>query len=68
MDIPTSFESIFFCLTKLKIMATSVPYLRRQVAGFSPLRPGFPPGSVHVGFVVDKEALGLFSEFFGISC
>jgi hypothetical protein len=26
--------------------------------GLSPRRPGFAPGSVHVGFVVDKVALG----------
>jgi hypothetical protein len=33
--------------------------------GFSPQRPGFVPGSVHVGFVVGKVALGQnFSEFF----
>jgi len=35
-----------------------VPWLRRLVAGLSPRRPGFAPGSVHVGFVVDKVALG----------
>jgi hypothetical protein len=32
--------------------------VRRFVAGLSPRRPGFDPGSVHVGFVVDKVALG----------
>jgi hypothetical protein len=26
--------------------------------GLSPRRPGFAPGSIHVGFVVDKVALG----------
>jgi hypothetical protein len=36
----------------------AVPWLRRLVAGFPPLRPGFDSGSVHVGFVVDKVALG----------
>jgi hypothetical protein len=36
----------------------AVPWLRRLVAGLSPLRPGFDPGSVHVGFVVDKVTLG----------
>jgi hypothetical protein len=36
----------------------AVPCLRRLVAGLSPRRPGFDPGSVHVGFVVDKVALG----------
>jgi hypothetical protein len=35
-----------------------VPWLRRLVAGLSPQRPGFEPWSVHVGFVVDKVALG----------
>jgi hypothetical protein len=32
--------------------------LRRLVAGLSPRRPGFVSGSVHMGFVVDKVALG----------
>jgi hypothetical protein len=36
----------------------AVPCLRRLVAGLSPRRPGFDPGSVNVGFVVDKVALG----------
>jgi hypothetical protein len=36
----------------------AVPWLRRLVAGLSPRRPGFDPGSVHVRFVVDKVALG----------
>ena len=36
----------------------AVSWLRRLVAGLSPRRPGFDPGSVHVGFVVDKVALG----------
>jgi hypothetical protein len=36
----------------------AVLWLRRLVAGLSPRRPGFDPGSVHVGFVVDKVALG----------
>jgi hypothetical protein len=35
-----------------------VPRLRRLVAGLSPRRPGLDPGSVHVGLVVDKVALG----------
>jgi hypothetical protein len=33
------------------------PWLRRLVAGLSSRRPGFDPGSVHVGFVLDKVAL-----------
>jgi hypothetical protein len=32
--------------------------LRRLVAGLSPRKPGFDPGSVHAEFVVDKVALG----------
>jgi hypothetical protein len=35
-----------------------VPWLRRLVAGLSLWRPVFEPRSVHVGFVVDKVALG----------
>jgi hypothetical protein len=37
---------------------STVPWVRWLVAGLSPRRPGFAPGSVHVGFVVDKVALG----------
>jgi hypothetical protein len=36
----------------------AVPWLRRLVVGPSPQRPGFDPGSVHVGFLVDTVALG----------
>jgi hypothetical protein len=36
----------------------AVPWLRRLAAGLPPRRPGFHPGSVHVGFVVNKVALG----------
>jgi hypothetical protein len=32
--------------------------LKRLVAAFPPRRAGFEPGSGHVGFVVDKVALG----------
>jgi hypothetical protein len=35
-----------------------VLWLKLLFAGLSPLRPGFVPGSIHVGFVVDKVALG----------
>jgi hypothetical protein len=35
-------------------MGQAVPWLKRLVAGLSPWRPG----SIHVGFVVDKVALG----------
>jgi hypothetical protein len=36
----------------------AVPWLKRLVAGLSPRRPVFASGSIHVGFVVDKVALG----------
>jgi branched-subunit amino acid transport protein len=35
-----------------------MPWLEWLVAGLSPRRPGFAARSVHVGFVVDKVALG----------
>jgi hypothetical protein len=38
----------------------AMPWLKRLVAGLSPWRPGFAPRSIHMGFVVDKEALGQF--------
>jgi hypothetical protein len=37
------------------------PWLKRLIAGLSPRRPGFAPGSVRVRFVVDKVALGQVS-------
>jgi hypothetical protein len=46
-----------------------VPQLKQLVAGFSPRRLGFDPGSGQVGFVVDKVALGqVFSDYFGFPC
>jgi hypothetical protein len=47
----------------------AVPQLRLLVAGFLLRRPGFEPWSGHVGFVVDKAALGqVFLEYFGFPC
>jgi hypothetical protein len=46
------------------VQLRAVSWLRRLVAGLSPQRPG----SVHVGFVVDKVALGQVvfpPEYFG---
>jgi hypothetical protein len=41
---------------------------QRLDAGFPPRRAGFTSGQ-HVGFVVDKAALGqVFSEYFGFPC
>jgi hypothetical protein len=36
----------------------AMPWLRRLVASLSLRRPGFDPGSVHVGFMMEKLALG----------
>jgi hypothetical protein len=40
---------------------TTVPWPRRLVAGHSPRRSGFAPFSIHLGFVVDRMALGQVS-------
>jgi hypothetical protein len=48
-------------------MKVAVPWLKRLVVGLSPRRPGFAPGSIHVGFVVDKVALGRFSPSTSVS-
>jgi hypothetical protein len=43
--------------------------LKRLVAGFPPRWPGYKPGSRHVGFVLDKMALGqVVSEYLGLPC
>jgi hypothetical protein len=39
----------------------AITQLRQLVAGFPPQQPRFEPRSGHVGLVVDKVALGLFS-------
>jgi hypothetical protein len=45
------------------------PQLRRLVAGLPPRQPRFEHWSGHVGFVVDKVALGqVFSEYFRFPC
>jgi hypothetical protein len=52
-------EAHKYCLYRLtNPHCQAVPWLRRLAAGLPPRRPGFDPGSVHVGFVVDKVALG----------
>jgi hypothetical protein len=48
---------------------SKVRALKRLVAGYPPRRPWFKPGSSHLGFIVDKVALGqVFSEYFGFPC
>jgi hypothetical protein len=44
-----------------------VPGLRLLVTGISPWRLRFEPGSVHVGFVVDKRKwVRFFTKFFSL--
>jgi hypothetical protein len=44
----------------------AMPWLKRLVTGFPPWWPRFKTWSSHVGFVVDKVALGqVFSKYFG---
>jgi hypothetical protein len=45
-------------LNMFQILSGAVPWLRRLAAGLPPRKPGFDPGPVHVGFVVDKVSLG----------
>jgi hypothetical protein len=50
------------------VATMAVPWLWRLAAGLPPRSPGFDPGSVDVGFVVDKVALGqVFPEYFPLS-
>jgi hypothetical protein len=52
-----------------KEIERTVPWLRRLFAGLSQQSPGFVTGTILVGFVVDRVALGqVFSEFFGLPC
>jgi hypothetical protein len=52
-----------------KEMERTVPWLRRLFAGLSQQSPGFVPGIILVGFVVDRMAVGqVLSEFFGLPC
>jgi hypothetical protein len=41
-----------------RVTIFSWPWLRRLVAVLSPRSPGFAPGLIHVGFMVDEVALG----------
>jgi hypothetical protein len=43
-----------------------VPWLKRLVSGLSSRCPGFAPGTIHAGFVVDKVALGQVSPRYSI--
>jgi hypothetical protein len=69
--VPRGFLKLAICISWAALNRTkcgqAVPLLRRLVTGLSPRRAGLDPGSVHVGFVVDKVALGqvFFPEYFG---
>jgi hypothetical protein len=58
-------------LFNLIVVSWVVSWLRRLVAGLSPWRPGFMPGTVHMGFMVGKVTLGQvfrqFLRFFPVS-
>jgi hypothetical protein len=45
---------------KIKLIK-AVPWLRSLIAGISQRRPGFEPGSFHVGCVAERVALGQIS-------
>jgi hypothetical protein len=56
------------CVTGLLLGTKGRAVAQRLDAGFPQRRPGFAYGQ-HVGFVVDKAALGqVFSEYFGFPC
>jgi hypothetical protein len=59
-------DSLFFTFN-INSNLEAVPWLKRLVAGLSPRMPGFAPGSIHVGSVVDKVALGRFSPSTSVS-
>jgi hypothetical protein len=47
-----------YCVGTSNHAVMAVPWLRSLVKGLSPLRLGFAPRSIDVGFMVDKVALG----------
>lgn len=53
-------HNTYCCSLNISIMISTlaVPSLRWLVASLSQWRPGFNPSQVHVGFVVEKVALG----------
>jgi hypothetical protein len=56
------------CLKQFFSLLSGRAVAQRLDAGFPPRRPGFACGQ-HVGFVLDKAALGqVFSEYFGFPC
>jgi hypothetical protein len=51
-------HSVSHLVIRIQLSQLYVRAKHRLVAGLPPRWPGFDPGSVHVGFVVDKVALG----------
>jgi hypothetical protein len=52
----------------IKLANEAVPWPRRLVAGLSTRKPGFGPGSVRVGFMLYKVAMGqFFPRVLGVS-
>jgi hypothetical protein len=50
------FQGVIHHFSYIKLWA--VPWLRRLAAGLPLRRPGFDPGSVHVGFVMAQSGTG----------
>jgi hypothetical protein len=50
-------EDLLLCTSRSTRSSLAVPWLKRLVAVLPQRKSGFDPGSVHVGFVVDKVAL-----------
>jgi hypothetical protein len=61
---------LFYCKIEISVTHESpVPWLRRLVAGLSPRRPGFAPGSIQRDLWRTKWHWDrFFSEFFGFPC
>jgi hypothetical protein len=59
-SVATLFTEMIIAITfsNNKSFGSAVPWLRQLFAGLPLRRPVFDPGLVHVGFVVDKVALG----------
>jgi hypothetical protein len=62
-------DTFVILVTEVHVWVGNFTYYAWIVAGFPPRRPEFDPRSGHVGFVVNKVALGhVYSEYFGFPC
>ena len=58
--LPFILKELSHCCSRVNYRCVAVPWLRRLVAGLSPQRPKFDPGSVYVGFVMDKVSMSFY--------